>query len=137
MAYDFDSFDARQLEDGEWCEFRGGRFKIASIGNPRFRDAERRLRKEYRRKHGEDLTARQEDEIIAHAFAEGVLRDWAEITGKDENGNRVPVPYSAEAAADLLMRDPRLASFVGRKAGDIDRFDRSQRESEAKKPQPA
>lgn len=134
MGYNFNRYDTAKFEEGEWDEFEGGRFKVARLGNPVYRDAMRRLEKEYRKRHGDELTAEQQDRMHAEGLAEGVLRDWGDIEGL-EDGKVVSVPYSIDAAADLLIRDPKLLHWVTRKATDLERFERDDLETQAKKPQ--
>lgn len=133
MAYAFDKYDANKFEQGTWEEHEGGQFKIARMGNPRYRDAARKLNKEYRKKHGEEMTAGQEDEMHAEAMATGLLVDWAEIIKRDDDGKEVDVPYSIESAKALLLRDPGLTSFVAQKSTDLERFETEDVEEQSKK----
>lgn len=134
MGYNFNRFNVDAFEDGEWCNHPdGGIFKIAKMNNPRHRDAYRVLEKQFRKDFGDELDAEQQDRLHAAALAEGVLRDWAEIDGK-EDGKTVAVPYTVENATELLVRDPKLVQWVARKATDLERFENADQEAQAKKP---
>lgn len=134
MGYNFNRFNVDAFEDGEWDEFEGGRFKIARMGNPKYRDAYRRLEKRFRKEYGDELDAEQQDRLHASALAEGVLRDWSDIDG-EEDGKVVTVPYTVDNATELLIRDPKLVAWVARKATDLERFENREIESQAKKPE--
>lgn len=134
MAFKMDKYDASKFTDGEWSEIMGGNFKIARMHNPVYRDAKRRLDKEYRKKYGDELTAEQEDEKEAKLVAEGLIRDWSDIEADDEEGNAKSVPYSIENVATLLQNRPDVVPFIAQKAVDLERFDRETTEEQAKKP---
>lgn len=133
MAYAFDKYDADKFEEGVWEEHEGGQFKVARMGNPRYRDAARRLNKEYRKRYGEEMSAAQEDEMHAEAMAIGLLRDWAVIIKRGEDGEEVAVPYSVDTAKTLLIRDPGLANFVAQKSTDLERYENDDIEEQTKK----
>ena len=75
-----------------------------------------------------------EDRKEAQLVAEGLIRDWREVTALNEDGEEVPVPYSVEAVADLLQNRPDIIPFIAQKAVDLERFDRIEAEESAKKP---
>lgn len=133
MAFVFDRYDTEKFEAGTWEEFRGGRFKIARIGNPCYRDAVRRLEKQYRKKHGDELSAEHQDEMHAEAMAIGLLTDWEDIQKRGPKGETVEVPYSVEDAKTLLLRDPELVSFIAKKSTDLERFENEGVAEQAKK----
>lgn len=134
MGYSFERYDVDKFEDGEWAEMGGGRFKIARMGNPRYRDALRRLEKQYRKQQDDDLTAEQQDEMHAEAMAIGLLTDWADITKRGKDGEPEQVPYSVENAKALLLRDPKLVQFVANKSTNLERFETEEAQTQAKKP---
>ncbi|QPI62439.1 hypothetical protein [Vreelandella venusta] len=134
MSFRIDKFDASKFTDGEWCEIMGGEFKIARMHNSVYRDVKRKLDKRYRKDHGDELTAEQEDRKEAQLVAEGLIRDWRNVTALNEDGDEVPVPYSIEAVADLLQNRPDVVPFIAQKAVDLERFDRIEAEEQAKKP---
>ncbi|WP_404463090.1 hypothetical protein LG331_09935 [Vreelandella aquamarina] len=134
MSFRIDKFDASKFTDGEWCEIMGGEFKIARMHNPVYRDVKRKLDKRYRKDFGDELTAEQEDRKEAQLVAEGLIRDWRNVTALNEDGEEVQVPYSIEAVADLLQNRPDVVPYIAQKAVDLERFDRLEAEEQAKKP---
>lgn len=134
MSFRIDKFDASKFTDGEWCEIMGGEFKIARMHNSVYRDVKHKLDKRYRKDHGDELTAEQEDRKEAHLVAEGLIRDWRNVTALNEDGEEVQVPYSIEAVADLLQNRPDVVPYIAQKAVDLERFDREELEQQAKKP---
>lgn len=133
MGFNFNRYDTDRMEEGEWEDYQGGQFKIARMGNPVYRDAFRRLQKQYRKKHGDEMTSEQDDELHAYALAEGVLRDWADVEAV-EDGKPVSVPYTVENAATLLISDPKFVAWVANKASDLERFEAGEQQAQAKKP---
>lgn len=136
MAYSFDRYDVDKFEEGAWEDFQGGRFKIARMGNPRYRDTMRQLEKRYRKLHGDDLTAEQQDEMHAEGMATALLTGWEGIIKRGDGGEPVEVPYSAESAKALLLRDPKLVAFVAAKSADLERFENEDVEDQTKKQSP-
>lgn len=135
MAFRIDKFDASKFTDGEWCEIMGGEFKIARMHNSVYRDVKRKLDKRYKKEfNGEELTAEQEDRKEAQLVAEGLIRDWRNVTALNEDGDEVPVPYSIEAVADLLQNRPDVVPYIAQKAVDLERFDRESTDEQSKKP---
>lgn len=135
MAFRIDRYDADKFTEGEWTEIDGGQFKIARINNPVYLDAQRRLDKEFRQKHGDELTAEQEREKDARLVGEGLLRDWADIEAQGEDGELTSVPYSLENVATLLRNRPDIIPKIAQKAVDMERFEREDVSDQAKKPQ--
>lgn len=133
MGFRIDKFDANKFVDGEWCEIMGGEFKIARINNPVYRDVKRRLDKRFRKDFGEELTSEQEDKKEALLVAEGLVRDWRNVTALNEEGEEVPVPYSIEAVADLLQNRPDVIPYIAQKSVDIERFENEEVSSQKKK----
>jgi len=135
MSFRIDKFDASKFTDGEWCDIMGGEFKIARMHNSVYRDVKRKLDKRYKKEfNGEELTAEQEDRKEAQLVAEGLIRDWRNVTALNEDGEEVQVPYSIEAVADLLQNRPDVVPYIAQKAVDLERFDREELDEQAKKP---
>ncbi|WP_252108999.1 MULTISPECIES: hypothetical protein [unclassified Halomonas] len=134
MAFRIDKYDASKFEDGEWCEILGGEFKIARMHNAVYRDVKRKLDKRYEKDFGRELTAEQEDRKEAQLVAEGLIRDWRDVTALNADGEEEPVAYSIEAVADLLQNRPDVVPYIAQKAVDLERFDREETDNQAKKP---
>lgn len=107
----------RAERNGVWFDFdEGARLKIARAGNRRFQEALRaRLRE---RSKMRDKPADDADEtLFLETLAESVLVDWDGFTS-----NGQPLPYSREAALDLLTRFQRIRDFVMKKSDEMERF---------------
>lgn len=137
MSFRMDKYDADKFSEGEWSTIEGGEFKIARMNNQVYRDAQRRLGKDFRKKYGDELTAAQEDEKEAKLVAEGLLRDWSGIEAQDENGELVSVPYSLENVATLLRNRPDVIPKIAQKAVDLERFETKEVEEQAGKRKPS
>ena len=140
MAFRLDKYDSDKFTEGEWEQIQIGQdsgwFKLARFGNPTHKAAERRIFKELRRRYGnEDSIPEEEvDEANARAFAEGVLRDWQQVTAEDEHGNEVNVSFSLENAVQLLLGRPDAHAHMLGTSKRMDRFEREEAETQAKKP---
>lgn len=112
MSLDMTAYDLDKARDGVWHDIRGGKFKIAYLSDSA---AERIEKIERDGKHrGEsqiDITWKQCD-----ALAEEVMRDWQEVDGKDQHGNTVDIPFSVEAAKQLLKMELELSADVLRRS---------------------
>ena len=110
MSLDMTAYDLDKCRDGVWHDIRGGKFKIAYLYNVKRIDEIERIGKE----KGEsqiDITWKQCD-----ALAEEVMRDWQEVDGKDQHGNKVLIPFSIEAAKQLLKMELELSADILRRS---------------------
>ncbi|WP_129141535.1 hypothetical protein [Modicisalibacter coralii] len=134
MGYKFNRYDTEKFIDGDWVEIDGGQFKIAKFGNPAHLEASERIEKEMRRRYnGKDIPTAVKLENVAREYAEGLLRDWRDMEGQDEDGNPVQVPYSIENATELLLNDEPLRNRIRQEAGDLARFEKEYVDEQAGK----
>ena len=140
MAFRLDKYDSDKFTEGAWEKIQIGQdsgwFKLAYFGNPTHKAAERRIFKELRRRYGDEDSIPEEEvhEANAQAFAEGLLRDWEEITAEDEHGNEVDVPFTLDNAVQLLLGRPDAHAHMLGKSKRMGRFEREEAETQAKKP---
>lgn len=129
-AFELNAYDADKFTDGVWSTIQGdSRLKIARAGNTEYLKARRRLEKEFRREHGDKLTPEQEQSLNCQAIAEGMLKDWENITLNGE-----PVAYSVEVGARYLKRNPKLLEYVLNKANDLEQWEREDTQEQSAKP---
>lgn len=107
------SWDTEAAEQGVWRTVFDGaaELKIARFNNPKHNAMLRRLREENEDVLKDDTTEEAQAkllEISGLAMAETVLTDWRGIL--DEDGNELP--YSKEAAFDLLKNYEEFADVV-------------------------
>lgn len=129
-VFDLEAYDADSFTAGIWFTIKGEtKVKIAKAGNTEYKNARRRLEKEFRKEHGNELTAEQEQSLDCQAIAEGILKDWEcmNLGGKD-------CPYSVQKATYGLKRNPKLLGFVLEKANDLEAWEREDVKGQAKKP---
>lgn len=88
--------------EGVWIHWAAGiEFKLARIGNPKFKDAMRRRGAPYKRRINND--AELQERIMRECIPGTIILDWRNI--EDDNGS--PLPYSDEACLKM-MKDPTL-----------------------------
>lgn len=129
-VFDLDAYDADSFTAGIWFTIKGEtRVKIAQAGNTEYKKARRRLEKEFRKAHGNELTPEQELSLNCQAIAEGLLKDWQNMNlgGKD-------CPYSVQKATYGLKNNPKLLGFVLEKSNDLEAWERQDVEEQAEKP---
>jgi hypothetical protein len=110
--------------DGTTCRFRLAR---AGRRNKSYAKAMEKATKPYRAILNE-LDAKTDDKITATALSEAVILDW-ENTQLEEGVN---VPYSKQAAFDLLVSLPDLCDMVNKLAWDQNTFREERLEDDAK-----
>lgn len=95
----------KSLEDeGVWNSIGGdARIKLARIGNRRYRDAlQARLKPHRRAIRAGTLPEEVTEALMTEVIAETVIQDWKNV---ELNGE--PVPFSPQAALDILS-DPEM-----------------------------
>lgn len=129
------AIDKSAETDGAWIEICANedgtlaQFKIARAGrrNKRYTKAMEKATKPYRAILGE-LDAKTDDKITADVLVESIILDWRDV--QDEPG--VSLPFSKDAARDLLQKYPDLIDLVNTKAWQMETFRESQLEDDAK-----
>lgn len=104
----------QKQNDGVWCSFEGIKFKIARIGNDRFKAAvaAEAANNRERKERGEPV--RDHDTFWRELIASTVLVDWRDL--EDDNGD--PMLYSVDKSIQILNdeRFSDLFEFVEREA---------------------
>ncbi|WP_252109004.1 MULTISPECIES: hypothetical protein [unclassified Halomonas] len=106
------AYDMAKVKGGVWHDIRGGMFKIAYLSD----SAAERIEKIERdgKARGEaqtDIVWKQCD-----VLANEVMKDWQQVDGKDQHGNTVAIPFSKEAARQLLKTDMDLSADILRRS---------------------
>ncbi len=81
---------------------------------------------------GAKIPEDKSDEIGLKVVAGGVIADWAGVTGEDDKGKEVEIPYTAENAFSLLEAMPRFANFIVGVAMDAQMYKEALHEDSAK-----
>jgi len=95
--------------EGVWESWQGGRFLIAKSGTARHTRIQEEVFAPY--KHKLSMPSFSDDkrkELYAEVAAKGILVGWADLF--DDSGEEIP--YSVDAAAQMLLDIPELLSFV-------------------------
>lgn len=115
--------DTALEDEGVWTTIDASsdaQIRVARIGNRRYRETMARRLKPYRRAlRAGTLDDSVTERITAEVLAETVLLDWRGVSA-----DGVPLPYSREAARDLLL-DPAYRDFrdlVVELAGELDLY---------------
>lgn len=128
----FDLFDTNREseEDGVWIDLNGTtRFKIRAFNAKAVVDLRDRLTKPFQTmiRAGLEIPEDKNEEIGLKVIAGAILADWAgvEISGE-------AVPYTADAAFELLKKLPKFANFIAQSAMNTQNY-RDQAKEEAAK----
>ncbi|WP_062359603.1 hypothetical protein [Vreelandella aquamarina] len=100
MGYKAGRVDRKKVNEGVPVEVCGAKWIIARAGNAQALDVVEEVRKASLKTGEERIRAN------AEIIADGILRGWGNDV-MDIEGN--PLPYSREAAIELLIDDPELA----------------------------
>lgn len=104
-------------EEGEWFEYLGVPLKIARFNSQHFKKTYRRLTKPYEKQlRNNKLDHETSERLLCTAMAEAVLVDW-DVSKFPGN-----IPYSKDAAKELLLTDTDCREFVSEVSGDLDNF---------------
>jgi len=123
MAFNARRNDNDKVTQGAWRDIMGGQFLIARAGNENYLAAQERNGKR------SATTPAERQRSLYKSIAEGILLDWREVT--DENGKAIP--YSVNAAIEVLADNPDLVSAIMAEANDFENFRREDIEAQAKK----
>jgi hypothetical protein len=105
--------------NGTWTEYEGSKFLIAHVNNPDFQRAFTRLQLPHKRKVDKGtLDAKISLDIQAKALAIGVVLDWKDVT----NNAGENVPYSRDAAENVIRRNGEFREFISEFAMDVGNF---------------
>lgn len=124
MAFNAQRFDNQKAAGGTWCNIMGGQFLIARAGNENYMEAQERNGKR------KATTVAERQHALYRSIAEGILLDWKEV--EDAKGNAIP--YSVDAAVEVLSDNPDLVNQIMVEANDLENFRREDIETQAKKP---
>lgn len=129
------AFDENKKVNGEWVDFCGARFKIASQRSEKYVGAINRLMKPYAKQiKNNTLTPEQNESLLCAAMAEGLLLDWEGVGRIDEaTGKAAELPYSVENAKTVLKENYELREFVAEYSEQLDNFKREAIEDTVKK----
>lgn len=117
-----DAFDETKQEDGEWFEFEGAEFLIASVESPKFIRTYERLQKPYKKSRSE-ISQETSLKLICEALADAVLLDWRNVY---QSAAKKPVEYSKETAKQALIKNKKLREFVTEVAAEQDNYLRAE-----------
>lgn len=123
MAFNAKRNDNEKALHGEWFGIMGGQFLIARAGNENYLAAQERNGKRKASTPGERQRA------LYKSIAEGILLDWRDVT--DDQGQSIP--YSVDAAVEVLMDNPELVAAIMAEANDFENYRRDDIEQQAKK----
>lgn len=101
-------------QSGVWFSEGDARFKVASFNSPDYRARLEELMEPHQREVRRKKFSRQaRDEVIARAMADHVLVNWENVT----DGGKA-IPYSRDAALDLMLRYPKFFDLIKGWAAD-------------------
>jgi hypothetical protein len=112
--------DAALQDEGVWVTFvKGVDFKVAYAQRKAARNFFAKELTRARRRHGQnrDLPPDVVNKITVDMILRHVLKDWRGLTQDGE-----PVPYSADAARQVLEQSAQIRDFVAGEANDIENF---------------
>lgn len=115
------SVSQAKVKDGRWVEYDMGiRLKIGSQMSIGYRNARDKVMKPHMKRVRRGASTEEILRLQVPAVAQHILVGWENI--EDDSGN--PIPYTAEAAAEILS-DPRyrdIYDFVLQESSDLDSY---------------
>ena len=111
--------DATKEKEGVWYDIAEGlRMRIARIGNPNYQKRFQILSKPYRRsiRRG-TLSDDVAEKLLVQCMSETIVLDWE---GVEDEGKEIP--YSKDAAVDLLTKYPELRGYINDIANELEGF---------------
>lgn len=127
MAFNAQRNDNEKALHGTWTPIMGGQFLIARAGNENYMAAQERNGKRAA------STPAERQAALYRSIAEGILLDWREVTDANDD----PIPYSVDAAIEVLADNPDLVNAIMAESNNYENFRRDDIEAQAKKPQPS
>lgn len=129
------AFDDKKKLEGNWEDFGGAKFRIASQRSDRYIAAINRLMKPYQKQiKNNTLTPEQNESLLCKAMAEGLLLDWEGVGYIDEaTGEVKEMEYSVENAEKVLRQNYELREFVQEYSEQLDNFKREFQQEFTKK----
>lgn len=124
MGYKAGRVDRNKVNNGTSVEIKDATWIIARAGNAQALDVVEEVRKASLKTGEERIRAN------AEIVADGILRGWGDDV-EDVEGK--PLPYSREAAIELLIDDPELADLLLAEARRNENFYRDDIETQKKK----
>lgn len=128
----FELFDTNRTseEDGIWIDMNGvTKFKIRAFNAKAVTDLREKLMKPFQTmlRAGLEIADDKNEEIGLKVIAGSILADWEGVVIAGQE-----VPYTADAAYELLKKLPKLANFVAQNAMNTQNFRDELREEAAK-----
>lgn len=127
----FQSFATNESaeKEGVIVEYANAKFKVARKGNPAYRKLLGKLYKMNRfvLESKGDAAEKKSDEILSDVISKTILVGWE---GVEANGK--PLPFSQEAAYDLLLKLKEFRSFIDTASEDLERFKLHQEDEDVK-----
>ena len=111
--------DTKKEQEGVWYDIAEGlRMKIARIGNPNYQKRFQAISKPYRRsiRRG-TLSDDIAEKLLVQCLSETIVLDWE---GVEDGG--MEIPYSKDAAVDLLTKYPELRGYINDIANELEGF---------------
>ena len=111
--------DAKKETEGVWHPIDGElEIKIARIGNPNYQKRFQAMSKPHRRaiRRG-TLSDSVAEKLLVQCLAETIVLDWKNL---EDNGKEVP--YSLDAAIDLLTKYPELRNYINDIANELEGY---------------
>ncbi|MDW0360812.1 hypothetical protein Q8G38_15980 [Halomonas venusta] len=124
MGYKAGRVDRKKVNNGVAVELMGATWIVARAGNAQALDVVEEVRKANLKTGEERIRAN------AEIVADGILRGWEDDV---EDINGAPLPYSREAAIEILIDDPELAEGLLAEARRNENFYRDDVEAQKKK----
>jgi hypothetical protein len=123
--------DDSKVENGVWVPYRGARVKIASWASKKYKRLKDALEKPYERQRRlgikNDEMDKIDTDILCRAMARTIVVGWEDFT---HNGK--PLPYSENAAYDLLFKSLTFRNDMAVLAADESAY-RLEQEAELEK----
>lgn len=115
--------------NGTIVEYGDAKFTIARKGSAAYRKLLSKLYKQHRvlLEGKSDAAEAKSDQILAEVISKTILLGWENVSSKGK-----PLPYSQEAAYDLLLNLKEFRNFVDEASGDLERFKLIQDETDEK-----
>lgn len=127
----FSSFatDESAEKQGVIVEYGTAKFKVARKGNQAYRKLLGKLYKMNRfvLESKGDAAEKKSDEILSTVISQTILLGWEGVTS-----NGKPLPYSQEAAYDLLLKLKEFRAFIDNASEELERFKLHQEDEDEK-----
>ncbi len=117
--FNIDETTVDKEESGVWAPWRGSKFLIASSGATKFQRLFQKLQRPHRKAIDKNnLDPKIQVDMMARAMSEAMILDWKDVT----NNSGEDVPFSVEAAFNVLRKNSEFRDFVSEFATEISNF---------------